>query len=79
MAKVWDYEGDYDRPVVLEDPRAGNDGFYINGNKHDKNSLTPQYNKSINFNDNPSSGDWERNYIDSRITISNMNICCSTS
>ena len=49
MAKVWDYEGDYNRPVVLEDPRAGNDGFYINGNKHDKNSLTPQYNKSINL------------------------------
>ena len=77
MAKVWDYEGDTNRPVVLEDPRAGNDGFYINGDKHDKNSLTPQYNKSINFNDNPSDGSWQRDYIDNRIIDSSQRVGAS--
>jgi len=49
MAKVWEYQGRNDYPVVIEDPRAANDGFYIDGVKHNKTSLTPQYNRVINY------------------------------
>jgi hypothetical protein len=49
MAKVWEYDGRDDYPVVVEDPRSANDGFYINGLKHNKTSLTPQYNRMMNF------------------------------
>lgn len=49
MAKVWDYQGTNTYPVIVEDPRAGNDGFYIDGFKHDKTSLTPQFNRKLNY------------------------------
>ena len=58
MAKVWDYQGRSNYPVVVEDPRAGNDGFYIDGMKHDKTSLTPQFNRYINYQDSTSTA-WE--------------------
>jgi len=50
MAKVWEFAGRVDTPVIIEDPRSGNDGFYIDGDKHQKSSLTPQYNRKINYN-----------------------------
>ena len=43
MPKIWDNLGGYNLPLVVEDPRAGNDGFYIDGVKHDKTSLTPAF------------------------------------
>lgn len=49
MPKIWDNLGGSQRPAILEDPRAGNDGFYIDGVKHDKTSLTPTFGRMINF------------------------------
>lgn len=49
MAKVYSYQGDGQWPAVLEDPRANNNGFYFYGNRHDKTSLTPQFNSRLNF------------------------------
>ena len=54
MAKIWDNLGGYQRPAILEDPRAANDGFYIDGVKHDKTSLTPAFGRMINFATNNS-------------------------
>jgi hypothetical protein len=59
MAKVWDSNGVTTNSVLVEDPRAGNDGFYINGDKHDKTSLTPQYSRRINMQDSVGSTVWE--------------------
>jgi hypothetical protein len=58
MAKVWDYQGRTSYPIVVEDPRAGNDGFFLDGMKHDKTSLTPQFNRFINYQDSTSTA-WE--------------------
>ena len=58
MAKVWDSNGRTNNSVLLEDPRAGNDGFYINGDKHDKTSLTPQYSRRINMQTSATSTAW---------------------
>lgn len=49
MAKVFSYQGDNGYAAVLEDPRPGNDGFYIYGQRHDKTSLTPQFNSKLNL------------------------------
>lgn len=49
MAKVHKFAGETDQPVVMEDPRAGNDGWWIFGVRHDKTSLTPQYDKKMNW------------------------------
>ena len=49
MAKVYSYQGDGNWPAIVEDPRANNDGFYFYGNRHDKTSLTPQFNSRLNF------------------------------
>ena len=49
MPLIWDNTGRYDMPLIIEDPRAGNDGFYIDGRKHDKTSLTPTFGRRINF------------------------------
>ena len=50
MAKILDYRGESNVPIVIEDPRATNDGFYLYGEKYDKNTLAPELNKKINFN-----------------------------
>ena len=50
MPKIWDNLGGYNLPLVVEDPRAGNDGFYIDGVKHDKTSLTPAFGRKMNMN-----------------------------
>ena len=49
MAKVWEYQGRADMPTITEDARPGNAGFYIDGIKHDKTSLTPQFMKKVNY------------------------------
>jgi len=49
MAKILDYRGQSAVPIVIEDPRATNDGFYLYGEKYDKNTLAPELNKKINF------------------------------
>lgn len=49
MAKVFTYQGRSQYAAVLEDPRPGNDGFYIYGDRHDKTSLTPQFNSTLNL------------------------------
>jgi len=50
MAKVYSYGyADSGWPAIIEDPRASNDGFYIYGKRHDKQSLTPQFNSTLNF------------------------------
>ena len=51
MAKVYSHSyGDTGWPAIIEDPRPGNDGFYMYGKRHDKTSLTPQFNSTLNFN-----------------------------
>ena len=47
MAKILDYRGESNVPIVIEDPRATNDGFYLYGEKYDKNTLAPELNKKI--------------------------------
>ena len=49
MAKVHKFAGETDQPVVMEDPRTGNDGWWIFGVRHDKTSLTPQFDKKMNW------------------------------
>jgi len=49
MAKVHRFSGETDQPVVMEDPRSGNDGWWIFGVRHDKTSLTPQFDKKMNW------------------------------
>ena len=49
MAKVYSYTGESAWPAIIEDPRPGNDGFFIYGHRHDKQSLTPQFNSKLNF------------------------------
>ena len=49
MAKVYNFQGDSNQPVIMEDPRANNDGWWIFGMRHDKTSLTPAYNKKMNW------------------------------
>ncbi len=49
MAKVYDYPaGRFNLPVVLEDPRVNRDELYFFGFLHDKTSLSPVFNVSIN-------------------------------
>jgi len=72
MAKVWDYQGRTNYPVVVEDPRAGNDGFFIDGMKHDKTSLTPQFNRYINYQDSTSTN-WETKH-NNNMTTAGANI-----
>ena len=49
MAKVYNNGGDLRQPIVMEDPRTANDGFWLWGRRHDKDTLTPQYNKAMNW------------------------------
>jgi len=52
MAKVYDYPaGRSTLPVVLEDPRVNRDELYFFGLLHDKTSLSPVFNVSINTAD----------------------------
>lgn len=55
MAKVFSFNGRTSYPAIFEDPRPGNNGFYIYGDRHDKTSLTPQFNSSLNFG---TTGNW---------------------
>ena len=49
MAKVYDFPvGRSNLPVVLEDPRVNRDELYFFGFLHDKTSLSPVFNVSIN-------------------------------
>ena len=61
MAKVWEYQGTYNDEtcIVVEDARPGNDGFYIDHVKHDKTSLTPQFQKKLNYQDSTTDFSWE--------------------
>lgn len=49
MAKVYQMPGTLNTsvPLITEDPRAGKSTVYLYGIKHDKNSLTPYFNKSL--------------------------------
>jgi hypothetical protein len=47
MAKVKNFNGKWNAAAVTEDPRPGNQGFYLFGDKHDKQSLTPVYDKFL--------------------------------
>lgn len=49
MAKVAKMPGTINTsvPLILEDPRSSKDVMFLYGVKHDKNSLTPYFNKSI--------------------------------
>jgi hypothetical protein len=58
MAKVWENQGRQDQTTVIEDARPGNDGFYIDGIKHDKTSLTPQFQRKINYQYTAGSSTW---------------------
>ena len=60
MAKVWEYQGQYNNNtcIVVEDARPGNDGFYIDHVKHDKTSLTPQFQKKLNYQTSTSDSSW---------------------
>lgn len=61
MAKVWEYQGTYSnrQTVVVEDARPGNDGFYIDHVKHDKTSLTPQFQKKLNYQPSTTDSSWD--------------------
>jgi len=48
MAKVFDFNGNEHYPPVMEDPRTGVDGLWFYGIEHDKQTLSPQFNKMIN-------------------------------
>ena len=50
MVKISDTQGRTDQAMVLEDPRPNNDGFYLQGAKVDKTSMTPQYERTLNYN-----------------------------
>ena len=60
MAKVWEYQGTYNDEtcIVVEDARPGNDGFYIDHVKHDKTSLTPQFQKKLNYQPSTTDSSW---------------------
>ena len=60
MAKVWEYQGSYDDQgtIVVEDARPGNNGFYIDMVKHDKTSLTPQFQKKLNYQQSSTDTSW---------------------
>jgi len=45
MAKIYDYKGEQQQWVILEDPRVSNDGLYLFDYKHDFATLSPIYNK----------------------------------
>lgn len=49
MAKVYEQPGTLQIvvPLIVEDPRASTSDIYLYGIKHDKNSLTPYFNKSL--------------------------------
>lgn len=49
MAKVYNMPGTLNTsvPLILEDPRASKSNVYLYGIKHDKNSLTPYFDKSL--------------------------------
>jgi len=47
MAKVFDFNGNQNYPPVIEDPRTGVDGFWFYGIEHNKQTLSPQFNKMI--------------------------------
>ena len=49
MAKVKGYPGKPDVPAVTEDPRTENGGWFFYGDRHDKDSLSPIFDSSINF------------------------------
>ena len=61
MAKVYKFSGEIDQPVLMEDPRAGNDGWWMFGVRHDKTSLTPQYNKKMNWTVTTGWANWHGN------------------
>jgi hypothetical protein len=48
MAKVYDYKGETNLPVVLEDPRVTSNEMYFFGWLHDKDSLSPVFNAKLN-------------------------------
>lgn len=48
MAKVYDYKGEVNLPVVLEDPRVTSNEMYFFGWLHDKDSLSPVFNAKLN-------------------------------
>jgi hypothetical protein len=50
MVKISDTQGRRDQAMVVEDPRPNNDGFYLQGTKVDKTSMTPQYERTLNYN-----------------------------
>lgn len=72
MAKILDYRGESNVPIVVEDPRATNDGFYLYGEKYDKNTLAPELNKKINFN--RAGSDYRGAYNHSNLLSSDDNI-----
>lgn len=49
MAKIKQFGGKLGTPAVTEDPRPGNEDFYLYGVQHDKESLSPFYDKEANF------------------------------
>lgn len=49
MAKVKNYTGGYAYPPVTEDPRTGSNAIYFYGQQHDKQTLSPEYDKSFNI------------------------------
>lgn len=58
MAKILEYQGITDIPVLTEDPRPGNNGFYMHGRKFDKTTLAPELNKMINWQVQSSGSNW---------------------
>ena len=59
MVKISDTQGRTDQAMVLEDPRPNNDGFYLQGAKVDKTSMTPQYERTLNYNARTDWAGWQ--------------------
>lgn len=56
MAKIKDFDGNRSVTCVIEDPRASSNSFYFFGRSVDKNTFSPKFDGTINFNHTTS---WE--------------------
>ena len=71
MVKISDTQGRTDYAMVLEDPRPNNDGFYLQGTKVDKTSMTPQYERTLNYNAKTDWDGWQYRVPGLRVNWSN--------
>ena len=79
MAKIYTYEGDSGVFCVQEDPRPGNDSFWLYGNKVNRETLTPEFNNKFNWNTGPLAWtNYQSNAVDTYPRYGRLNLTKTT-